>query len=565
MLFAYFYEPKTYIMNKILFPAIPIILWLLFPVICSAKDNYPRNPDVDIIHYCFRIYLNDSTDRIEGSANITFTLAKKTKLLELDLVSLSSKGSGMVVDRIEAGNQQLVFIHENNRIRIELPDTLKTPGTCSFTVNYSGIPADGLIISKNKFGDRTFFGDNWPDRARNWLPCVDHPSDKATVEFIVSAPERYKVVSNGLLTGEFPAVYQDKTRFRVTRWIEKVPIPTKVMVIGAADFAWETVGHSKGIPVQTWVYSQDCQPGFIDYKPAADILTFYQDLIGPFSYEKLANVQSKTMFGGMENSGCIFYYEKSVTGKNKLHSLLAHEIAHQWFGDAVTENDWHHIWLSEGFATYLEAVYADSLIPDRKLDASMADMRKAVIRYYDRTHKPVIDTTITDNMDLLSTNSYQKGAWVLHMLRQELGEKVFWTGIRNFYAAYRDKNALTSDFQLLMEEVSGRSLRDFFHQWLEVPGQPVIQWSWKYDKRKHQVEIDIEQSQTQYNFAFKLPVVLMGPPSGIDPAKPSVSVSYQVPVTEKQVHMILPADFPVVDIRLDPKSQLLFQEKLINK
>lgn len=552
-------------MAKKLFSIASVILLFLFPGPSSAKDGYPRNPDVDIIHYCFRIYLNDSTDRIEGSAGITINLSKKTKILELDLVGVNSKGKGMLVDRIESGTHLLTYRHENNRIQILIPDTLKTPGTFSLSVYYSGIPADGLIISKNKFGDRTFFGDNWPDRARNWLPCVDHPSDKATVEFIVSAPERYKVVSNGLLIGGFPVVSENNTRNWVTHWTEEVPVPTKVMVIGAADFAWETVGLSKGIPIQSWVYAQDREPGFIDYKPALGIVNYYQDQIGPFPYEKLANVQSKTMFGGMENSGCIFYSEKSVTGKNHLQSLLAHEIAHQWFGDAVTENDWHHIWLSEGFATYLEACYADSLIPDRKLDASMADMRKSVIHYYEKTHKPVIDTTIHDNIDLLSTNSYQKGAWVLHMLRQELGDKIFWTGIRNFYTAYRDKNAMTSDFQSVMEDVSGRSLSNFFYQWLEVPGQPVIQWSWTYNKIKGLVEIDLEQTQIQHNFMFKLPLELCETHSDTDPAKHGKSVYYQVAINEKKVHITLPADFQVREIRLDPRTQLLFQEKMITK
>ncbi|TSA34436.1 MAG: M1 family peptidase [Porphyromonadaceae bacterium] len=552
-------------MIKKILPFAYIILWFIVPGISLAKDGYHRNPDVDIIHYCFRIYLNDSTDRIEGSAGITFNLAKKTRILELDLVGKNSKGSGMVIDRIESGTHLLTYQHENNRIEIEIPDTLKTPGTFTLSVNYSGIPADGLIISKNKFGERTFFGDNWPDRARNWLPCVDHPSDKATVEFIVSAPEKYKVVSNGLLIAGFPVIPANSTRNWVTHWKEDVPVPTKVMVIGAADFAWETVGLSKGIPIQSWVYAQDREPGFIDYKPALDIVNYYQDLIGPYSYEKLANVQSRTIFGGMENSGCIFYYEGSITGKNQLHSLLAHEIAHQWFGDAVTENDWHHIWISEGFATYLEACYADSLIPDRKLDASMADMRKSVIEYYEKTHKPVIDTTIRNYMDLLNTNSYQKGAWVLHMLRQELGDKVFWTGIRNFYAAYRDKNAMTSDLQSVMEEASGRSLRDFFFQWLDIPGQPVIQWSWTYNKKKSRVEIDVEQTQSQHNFVFKLPLELCGAPSVADPAKPGKSAYYQVPITEKKVHVTLPVYFPIREIRLDPKIQLLFQGKMVTR
>jgi aminopeptidase N len=541
-----------------------VLLCLFLPQLISANDGYPRNPKVDIIHYCFKISLNDSTNRIEGSAGITLFLTGKVGTLELDLVGLNSQGVGMVVDGIKSGPDRLTYRHEDNRISIDLPDTMKTPGTFSLSVNYSGIPIDGLIISRNKFGDRTFFGDNWPDRARNWLPCVDHPSDKATVEFIVSAPEHYKVVGIGALMAGYPEISSKNSRKWVTYWKEDVPVPTKVMVIGAADFAWETAGYSKGIAVQTWVYAQNREAGFIDYKPAVDIVDFYQDLIGPYSFEKLANVQSKTMFGGMENSGCIFYYEGSVSGKNNLSTLLAHEIAHQWFGDAVTENDWHHIWLSEGFATYLEAVYSDSLIPDRKLDANMSEMRKSVIQYFERTHKPLIDTTITNMMNLLNTNSYQKGAWVLHMLRQELGDRMFWTGMRDFYSNFRDRNAMTSDFQTIMEHAAGRSLAGFFYQWLEIPGQPNINWSWVYNKKKNRVEIDIEQTQSQYDFTFKLPIELRGSRSVSDPALPVRSAYFEVPVNGKRAHIDLPTDFPVSEIRLDPKSKLLFQEKMIH-
>jgi len=542
-----------------------IFLCLFFPQLISAHDGYPRNPDVDILHYCFRIYLNDSTEHIEGLADITFYLTKNTNTLHLDFVGIKATDKGMAIDVITAGDRRLNFRHENDRLEIEIPDTLGIPGNHSVSVHYAGIPSDGLIISKNKYGERTFFGDNWPDRARNWLPCVDHPSDKATVEFIVSAPERYKVVSNGLLTSEYPDISPDKVRNRITHWKENIPLPTKVMVIGVADFAWETVGQSNGIPVQSWAFARDRVSGFIDYKPALDIVRYYQQLLGPFSFEKLANVQSKTRFGGMENSGCIFYNERSVTGKNKLQGLLAHEISHQWFGDAVTENDWHHIWLSEGFATYLEACYADTLIPGRNLAASMAVMRKSVVSYYEKTGKPVIDTTITDKMDLLNTNSYDKGAWILHMLRQEIGDKAFWTGIRNFYATYRDKNAVTSDFQSVMEKVSGRSLRSFFTQWLEIPGQPVIQWSWKYDSKSGQVDIDVEQTQNQYQFDFTLPLEISGTDSKSDPVKPVKPVYFQVPIRERKVHVTLPADFQVRAIRLDPRTQLLFQEKMIGK
>jgi aminopeptidase N len=541
------------------FPAIILFLFLITGA-TFAKDKYPVNQGIDILHYCFQIHLNDSTDHIEGTAELSIELSGSVRIINLDLKGIDEKGRGMIVNRVASGATELTFKQIKDQVSIEVPDTVKTPGIFIIKVEYSGIPANGLIISRNKNGDRTFFADNWPDRARHWLPCIDHPSDKATVEFIVSAPEKYKVVSNGILTANYPEKSVDGARFWITHWKEEVPIPTKVMVIGVADFAWEVAGYSKDIPVQSWIYSKDYQAGFLDYEPAVAILTYFQDLIGPYSYKKLANVQSKTMFGGMENSGCIFYYEKSVTGKNSLHSLMAHEIAHQWFGDAVTEQDWHHIWLSEGFATYLEACYADSMIPGKKLADNMAGMRKDVIRYFERTNKPVIDTTITNFMQLLSTNSYQKGAWFLHMLRQELGEGSFWKGIRQYYATYRDKNAMTADFQLVMEEVSGMDLAYFFKQWLEIPGQPVIKCTIIDQKSNGDVELEIEQMQDQHLFVFKLPLEVRDQIIKDDKTIPSRSISYQVPINERKVKVTLPANFRVAEIKLDPKSQLLYQE-----
>lgn len=560
MVLAYFYAPIRKTMSNCRTCLTTLLICLIFPALSFANDHYPKNPDIDVDHYCFRISLNDSTDRIEGTAGITVRVTGHSNNIILDLIGLHANGKGMTVSSVSTGTSDLKFVFSGNRLSVQIPDSISNSGLFMFTVRYSGIPADGLIISTGKFGNRTFFGDNWPDRARNWLPCIDHPSDKATVEFYVTAPEKYKVVANGYLAGEYVDPGSFAVRRKVTHWKEDVPVPTKVMVIGVADFAWEISGLSKGVPVESWVYTLNREAGFMDYSPAAGILSFYQDLIGPYSYEKLANVQSKTMFGGMENSGCIFYYEGSVTGKGKLQSLLAHEIAHQWFGDAVTEKDWHHVWLSEGFATYLEACYADSLLPGRSLENSMAEMRKDVIRFYERTNKPVIDTTITNYMDLLSTNSYSKGAWVLHMLRQELGDRIFWKGIREFYATYRDKNALTSDLQTVMQEVSGSDLGNFFHQWLEVPGQPVLKWSWKYDNKSAGVVIDLEQMQTQYDFSFSLPVMLSEDTTGINRSAPAKSVIYHVPVNTRSVKITLPADFVVSEVKLDPACQLLFQD-----
>ena len=168
----------------------------------------------------------------------------------------------------------------------------------------------------------------------------------------------------------------------------------------------------------------------------------------------------------MENAGCIFYAENSVTGKGTAEGLMAHEIAHQWFGNSVTENDWHHVWLSEGFATYLTAVYLEKTYGKEKLDEQMKSARNRVLGFYKRSQRPIIDTTVTDLMKLLNANSYQKGAWVLHMLRRKLGDDLFLEGLRSYYKKYRNRNAGTSDFQKVMEGVYKKDLSEFFKQWL---------------------------------------------------------------------------------------------------
>ncbi|MBK8142123.1 MAG: hypothetical protein IPK57_14870 [Chitinophagaceae bacterium] len=150
-----------------------------------------------------------------------------------------------------------------------------------FIYSYKGYPADGLIISKNQFGNRTFFADNWPNRAHNWFPCVDDPADKASVEFAITAPEKYKVVANGLLIQETPL----KNKKKLTQWKETVPLPTKVMVIGVADFAVHLSGMVNNcIPVTSWVFPENIE-GFMDYALAKDILTFYTNYIGPYAYQ----------------------------------------------------------------------------------------------------------------------------------------------------------------------------------------------------------------------------------------------------------------------------------------
>lgn len=463
---------------------------------------------IDVIHYKFNVGLNDSNDTIVGTAVVKLVANEFLSRFQFDLVKQGANGKGMIVKKVvsvgRAANA-FMFKQETGKLIIDLKQAVRKGDTLEILINYSGIPADGLIISKNKFGNRTFFADNWPNRAHNWLPCVDDPGDKASVEFIVTAPSHYQVISNGVQIEETNLADNKK----LTHWKEDMPLPTKVMVIGVADFAVNLAGTIDDcIPVSSWVFPENKMEGFYDYAQAVGILNWLINYIGPYPYKKLANVQSKTMFGGMENASAIFYFENSVTGKKQQESLLAHEIAHQWFGNTATEKTFAHIWLSEGFATYLTHLYIESRYGTDSLNKRMQNDRNGVLVFVRNSAKPVVDNN-KDYMQLLNENSYQKGSWVLHMLRRELGDSLFRRAVRTYYATYAGKNADSKDLQTIFEKVSGKDLNPFFEQWLYKPENPQLKINWKYDDKEKQVLLTVEQLQKDV-FVFPLDIKIEG-------------------------------------------------------
>ena len=282
------------------------------------------------------------------------------------------------------------------------------------------------------------------------------------------------------------------------------------MVIGAAQFAVQHVGTVDGIDVQTWVYPQARKEGFYDFAIAVPILEYFVQKLGPFPYAKLANVQSTTRYGGMENAGAIFYAESAVQGRRTQESTIAHEIAHQWFGDSASEEDWHHVWLSEGFATYLAHLYFEHRYGSDRLAARMQDDRETVLRYaQSNPNASVVDTTIADPNDVLNSNSYLKGGWTLHMLRSHLGDQAFWDVLHQYYDQYEDGNATTAEFQSVAESVAEEDLGWFFDQWIFRPGVPELSVGWSFDEMTGEVVVDVTQSQDDvYRLGLEIEIVL---------------------------------------------------------
>ena len=474
--------------------------FLFLLMILGAKAQQP-GATIDVQHYRFALQLNDEDNNIKGQARITLKFLKPADSFRLDLVQKNSKGQGMVVKWVTENGKRISFTQQDSSALI-IRGSGKKNSLHSYVVTYSGVPQDGLIISTNKHGKRTFFGDNWAMRAQNWLPCVDNPADKASVEFVVTTPEHYTVVANGLKVSE-SIIGRDQ---KLTHWQETAQLPTKVMVIGVADFAVKQLGMAGTVPVSAYVFPQDSTKGFKAYAAATEIIPYFTSHIGPFPYKKLANVQSKTIFGGMENAGAIFYYEESVNSNNT-ESLVAHEIAHQWFGDAISEKNWWHVWLSEGFATYMASLYLEHKHGTVALNNSLTGTRKAIFAFEKRYKAPVVDSNFVGKpISMLNTNAYEKGGFILHMLRRKIGDAAFWKGVAVYYKKYTGSNANTDDLRKIMEQASGQNLQIFFTQWLRRARHPVLNVQTRYNPSDKTLTLNFRQQGEGFEYPLEYSV-----------------------------------------------------------
>lgn len=472
-----------------------VFLLCLSATLSFAFDNYPRNAALNAIHYRLHLMINDTNDEIQAETEILLEFnADGVTTIALDL-------AGLTVDRVTEDRREVKFAHTDNRLNITLRGNHKRGERCWLAVQYHGKPSDGLIIRNNKFGDRAIFADNWPNRAHYWFPGLDHPYDKATVEFLVTAPARFDVIANGRLI-ETTSLQNGA---KLTHWREETPVPTYCMVIGAADFAVLHIGaverSGQDVPLFYYLFPKDRETGLNGYGRTQQMVEFFSTLIGPYPYEKLALVQSSTRFGGMENSSNIFLAENAFNeGTN------AHEIAHQWFGDSVTEADWHHLWLSEGFATYFGHLFFERVDGRDKFVRLMRADKESYLKEYEKDPRPIYDPAITDLFKLLNANNYQKGGWVLHMLRHVMGDEKFFAGIRDYYRTYRDHTVLTDDLRLVMEFHYGQPLDWFFRQWIFEPGFPMYDATWQWEESAKTLTLRVIQKQSQTVFRMPLDV-----------------------------------------------------------
>jgi aminopeptidase N len=488
---------------------------LLLTIFAGARAER-RERTVDAwrpTHFDVSLKLNDQlTEITQAETKINIQVIKGAlKVIDLDF-------GQMIVDSVKVSDAPARFEQKDGKLNVQLARAVNRNGVLVITVTYHGRPSDGLVLTNDKAGRPSATGDNWPDRVHQWIPCLDHPTAKATINFSVTAPAREVVVANGQLT----ATRDNPDSTRTWTYTEARPIPPYCMIIAVGEYAKSQPVVQAVTPLTYYVPQTDREKAVRGFSSAPPILQFFSERVAPFPYEKLALIVGATRYGGMENSSAIVFAgnlltkpvdEQPVSNRFKIRrgllEVTAHEIAHQWFGDSVSIKTWSDLWLSEGFATYFTALFVERYDGRDAFLDYMRRQAKTYFAYEKERRAPIYDAETEDLMELLNGNNYQKGAWVLHMLRELLGDRLFFKGIRAFYLEHEHKTASTEDLRAALERASGKSLKEFFARWVYASGHPRYEatWGWRQLKRGRGVlTIHLRQMQEDAPFLNPLPV-----------------------------------------------------------
>lgn len=535
-----------------------VLALLLLLLVCAQAAAARRERLIDAwrpVHYDITLRLDNQLTELASARAALEVLVLKGPLSVVDL-----DFGELTIDSVTVGGVPARFERGGGRLNVTLPRPARQGAKLLIVVNYHGRPKDGLIFKADKAGKPSATGDNWPDRVHHWIPTLDHPSAKATVNFNVTAPARDIVVANGRLTSK----RNNSEATRTWAYRESRPISPYCMVIAVGEYV-ELRAHMKtSVPLIYYVPQTDREAAVRGFTSAPQTLEFFSEKIAPFPYEKLALIVGATQFGGMENAGAVVLTGSLFSSRvdtppisptfkirRGLVELMGHEIAHQWFGDSVAIKTWADIWLSEGFANYFEGVFVEHADGKEVFREYMRRTAEAYFRYAQRVRAPIYDTETEDLFKLLNANSYQKGCWVLHMLRGLLGDEAFFKGIRAYYRAHEHSVASTEDLRAALEKSSGRDLKEFFARWVYGAGHPSYEASWSWQATAGgRGALTIRLKQTQEEPPFPNPLA-------VEVVTEGGSQRATLTPTGRETTLTIPLERPPTDVRIDPDEWVL--------
>lgn len=464
----------------------------LYRLIYTAEQGATANQDdYDVHYYDIDLNVDPSTSTLSG----TVEMRAKVTGASLTQAELNFSGS-MTVTAVTAGGSASTWTHVSDILTINLDRAYVTDETFAVSATYAGAPSGGAFEFDSRSGKPMVWSLSEPFGARTWWPCKDIPSDKAdSVDVRFTVPEGMIAASNGSLVSAVNA--GGNTTYW---WHESYPITTYLVSIAAHEYTtysdYYVYAPGDSMEIQFYVFPDHYASVQATYAKTKDMIATFASLYGeyPFIEEKYGHAEF-LWGGGMEHQTIT-----SLGGWSE--SLIAHELAHMWWGDMVTCSDFHHIWINEGFATYSEALWWEQSQGEA---AYKQDMELA--KYYGPGTIYVPDTS-DFNRIFHSGLSYNKGSWVLHMLRHVVGDATFFDILQTYYAdpSAQYGNASTEDFQAVCESVSGLDLSDYFHQWIYEEYYPVYQYDWTFVENLGLYDIELNIAQLQTNTVFKMPI-----------------------------------------------------------
>jgi aminopeptidase N len=508
--------------------------------------------DFDVEHYRVTLGFDLEARSFTGENRVTLTALRDG----WDRCLLHA--TGLRIDAVRgADGAALAFRHEGDEVWIDFPRPRAFGERVEFTVAYRGHdPERGLYFDdETAEHPRMVSTDSFPDNARRWIPLYDQPHDKVTQEMIVTAPRGNRILSNGRLVG----VTEDAAAGTTTwHWSQELPHSTYLFMLAIGPFE-RIEDEYEGIPVTAWVYPQDVEDARWIFAKTPEMLRFYSELFDyPYPWAKYDQVTTPHVGGGAEATSA------TVLGQQVIHDrraeqdfswewILAHEIAHHWWGDLTTLREWSHTWMNESFATYSDHLYTRHAFGE---DAGAWDLKGKKEQYLHeartRYMRPIVFDRWESPGDNFDRHTYPKGAAVLHMLRFELGDAPFFAVLRRFLREHAFQPVDTHDFLATVKDTTGRNLDAFLGQFLFHPGHPVFEVAASWDEAAGELELRVDQVQ---DTSRGVPVYDLPVEVGLTTAAGKQVVRLRLDEAEEVFRFPLPA--PPLLVRFDEGNHLL--------
>jgi aminopeptidase N len=504
----------------------------------NVPEDYasPNQFKINILKYYLNINLFPEQKLLQGDVTITGVVLDKT-IKQIDLNFYDNMKISLLTLNGEKSN------YEEKGTCLSIPYFNTTSDTFNIRVVYEGTPKR-VGFSSFVFGEingmSCTYNLNEPNYASTWFPCNDIPSDKALLDIKITNDSSEVSASNGLLMG----VTTNGSR-RTYYWKSNYPISTYLICLFSSDyktFSQEYISQNKQdtMSIDYYVFPNQLEDAKIDFQDHPDMINFFAKTFGeyPFIKEKYGIAEFLWQLGAMETQTLTGIGSNFIGGNKLFDDVYAHELSHHWWGDAVGPETWKDIWLNEGFASYCEALYKEHIGGFNALRAAM--LSKYRDNFYGTLYNP---------KDLFGQTVYEKGAWVLHMLRHEVGDSTFFKILRTYYQTYKYKNASTRDFENICEKISGKNLEQFFNQWVfDGSGILNVDYSWETDKNN--LTLNLAQTQTGYNvYQFPLDIKIVYTDNSEE-----IKTIF---VNQRQQNFVFPMTKTPAVIKVDPYNWLL--------